>query len=405
MKVIGIGAAGNKAAANLIKKNVIERANVMLLNTTLKDIPSEYKDISNQFSSTIGGCGKEPKEGQIAITKAITNHKLDIGGFFTDSKEPVILITSTEGGTGSGATPVLVNLLLRMNLCVHVFALIGFNEDARGIKNTMTFFSSLEDGIVLHVIQNAKFYDFSKNHAKAEQTANDEVANQVAILTGNHIIISSQNIDEKDMYKLYTTPGYMDLKHLNLDDVKNMEQFDAMIQNAYTNPVGFDVTPTNQRLGIIINASERTMEAVDESFEVIKRYVGESYEIFKHIQYDEDQPEYIEIIACGMEYPINDIIKLKELYNSMKSKVHKNSSSFKSLLDNIDLDEEDEYDVKVEDIADFDDAIESMKENMMVNVGGYAASAAAATKEKPNNNRAKASIRRVSNADLEKEGY
>lgn len=394
MKIIGIGAAGNKAAVNCIENQVIARENVILLNTTLRDIPSEYRDISQQFSSTIGGCGKEPREGEAAIIKALTNKKLDLAGFFTDANEPVVLITSTEGGTGSGATPTMINVLLNMHLCVHVFALIGFNEDARGIKNTMTFFSNLDDRIILHTVQNANFYDFSKNHSKAEQAANDEVAKQISVLTGDHIIVSSQNIDEKDMYKLVTTPGYMDIKHLDLDGIKNEDQFNLLIQNAYTNPTGFDVSPTMQRIGIIINASEQTMEAVDEKFTVIKKYVGEWYEVFKHIQYDEDQPEYIEIIVCGMEFPIGDIVKLKAVYQEMKNRVHKNSSSFKDLLLDMDTDEEDEFDVQVQSISDFDSAVSALGGNM-VNLNQVAM-----TTEKPS---PKATIRRKQS--LGEEGY
>ena len=41
-KIIGVGAAGNKAAINLIEKGVIEKGNVLLLNSTKKDIPDEY---------------------------------------------------------------------------------------------------------------------------------------------------------------------------------------------------------------------------------------------------------------------------------------------------------------------------------------------------------------------------
>ena len=39
-KVIGIGAAGNKAAIALVENGVMPRSSVMLLNSTLKDVPA-----------------------------------------------------------------------------------------------------------------------------------------------------------------------------------------------------------------------------------------------------------------------------------------------------------------------------------------------------------------------------
>ena len=59
LSIIGIGAAGNKASINLIEKGIIGKENIHLLNTTLKDIPEEYKKDGNmvhKFSSILGGC-------------------------------------------------------------------------------------------------------------------------------------------------------------------------------------------------------------------------------------------------------------------------------------------------------------------------------------------------------------
>ena len=57
-KVIGIGAAGNKAAIQLLKDEVMDKNNILLLNSTLKDIPEEYKELGVEFGN-VKGAGKE----------------------------------------------------------------------------------------------------------------------------------------------------------------------------------------------------------------------------------------------------------------------------------------------------------------------------------------------------------
>ena len=41
-KVIGIGAAGNKAAISLVEKKVMDVKDILLINSTARDIPKNY---------------------------------------------------------------------------------------------------------------------------------------------------------------------------------------------------------------------------------------------------------------------------------------------------------------------------------------------------------------------------
>ena len=63
VRLIGSGAAGNKAAITAVENQIMPISHTMLINSTLKDIPVEYqnKDGANvkQFIGAYGGCGKE----------------------------------------------------------------------------------------------------------------------------------------------------------------------------------------------------------------------------------------------------------------------------------------------------------------------------------------------------------
>lgn len=347
VKILGFGAAGNKAAIECIKQGIIAENDVALLNTTLKDIPETYKDLGYLFSSDLGGCGKERNEGKKAMIKAIQSSELDMASFVDDDTQLVCLVASTEGGSGSGSINIAAKYYQAMNIPVHVFSLIGFNDDVRGIKNTLAFFKDLDDGITLHTISNTEFLDYSGNHSKAEQLANEYFAEQVEALIGNYLIPSDQNIDDKDMYKIVNTTGYMNIQKIDLSNVKNPQQFTDAVVEAYQDLKGLEFDKSCKRLGVIINVPQRKLDVVDHTFEVIKRYIGEPYETFRHIQ-DDGENEYMYIIASGLNFPSDGIKRISKIYKDLNEKVNRETNSFKDIFSDIDLDDEDdEFDMSV----------------------------------------------------------
>lgn len=348
--LFGVGAAGNKAAIEVIESRVMAKEKVKLVNTTVKDIPADYKDADNiiKFSSMLGGCGKEPNQGKRAMFQAIKDKTVDLAQYIEGNTRAVILVTSIEGGTGCGATPVIAKYFMALNIPVHVFAFVGFQDEARGINNSLQFFKSLPENVILHTIENSKFLDYTKNYSKAEQAANKEFADQLNILIGSDMIPSTQNIDDTDHYKLITTPGYMDIHSIDLTGCKNMDLTNQAIIDSFESMTCMEY-PTGKgckRLAVIINASSKTQEAIDNKFEVVKRYTGEPFEVYRHIQYDEDdRDEYMYIIAAGLSYPANGILEMNKEYLSLTDKLNKESAGFGDLFDDIDLDDEEDTEI------------------------------------------------------------
>ena len=353
LEIFGVGAAGNKAAIKAIELGVVSSEYVKLFNTTTKDIPSEYKnsDMVVTFSSSIlGGCGKEPAKGRKAIEDAMNNGNVDLVQLIHPGTKAVVLCTSTEGGSGSGATPYIAKRLIALNIPVHIFAFVGFQEDFRSIKNTLTFFSNMDDNVILHVIKNSEFLDYTGDYQTAEHKANEEFAKQLSTLTTN-LIPSEQNMDDNDMYKVATTSGYMDIKNISLNGVKNEDMFNKAIIEAYTNSKSFDFEPTAKRVAVIINASAKTRIAIDNTFEVLFKYTGDpkiNGEFFKHIQYDASKPEYIDIIASGIKIPDKEFAKISKDFKEIKSKRENNSVSYGSVFSDLDLDLDDEDDLDMD---------------------------------------------------------
>jgi len=347
MTVFGIGAAGNKAAISLIENNILDAQHIKLLKTTVKDIPDEYV---NDPMALVVVVRNHPREDLQSL-------QINFAELLNEDSKEVILVSSVEGGTGSGSVPVVAKYFDAMNIPVHVFAFIGFQDEARGINNTLKFFKDLPSSVVLHTICNSYFLDYTNNYGKAERAANEEFANQIEILRGSKLIPSKHNIDDTDLYKINTQPGYMTINHIPLAGIKNTEGFNAAISAAFENACHMDNDLSAKRIAVMVNASSKVQDAIDNSFEVVKRYVGVPIETFQHIQPDNDldmnDEEYIDIVACGMNYPERPIKDVNNKYLKVKEKLNTSRKSFDDIFGSIDMDDDlDEFNVDIKNMID-----------------------------------------------------
>lgn len=337
-KLIGVGAAGNKAGITMIEKGTCDRSDVLLLNSTLKDIPLDYRDITVQYTNARGGAGKERDIAKMLCLQSIQDGDLDcLDKLVTDEDELVIIVASAEGGTGSGSLPILAKYYTQvLGKTVHCVVFTGFEEDSRGLQNTIELFQEMEDQYTIQVISNKKFLDTYNNKLKAEKAANEELAKKISILVGRDIIASEQNIDETDLYKSATTPGFMMIESASLDRIKNTNQFNQIVSDMIDNTYSLDCTDRSmKRLAIILNISERTQDIVDLQVEAIKNKLGIPYEVFTHVQHDKTKPESISIIASGMNMPLDDVKDIYEKYKSQTEKMNTKKDGFFDFMQGI----------------------------------------------------------------------
>lgn len=331
IKVLSSGAAGGKALIAAIEKGIVTKEQCLIINSTLKDVPAKYKDIAVELVG-VQGTGKERGLAKQLCLETIQEGKLEqLDALINDEDELVVLVASSEGGTGSGSLPILAKYYRHViDIPVHCFVFTGFEEDGKGMQNTIEFFQEMEEDYTVQAIANKKFLDdCGGNKFKAERAANDEFANRINILIGNGRIESEQNIDDTDLYKVSTTPGYMMIGKANLDRIKNTEQFDKIVSDMIDNNVSLDSHDLAlKRLGVFLNVSNRTGNIVDYNFTVFKNKLGVPYELFTHVQYDEAQPESISFIASGMNMPLDEVKDIYDKYQRETSKINTNKDKF-----------------------------------------------------------------------------
>lgn len=336
--MIGIGAAGNKCVVNAVRKGIVEQEDAVIVNSTSKDFPEKFEGKKIVLSSDNAGCGKERSRAKDYAITAIKAGKLNIevGAYST-----IILVTSVEGGTGSGSTPIIAKFLNQVyHKNVHIIAFTGFEEDVRGLGNTVEFFQEIDSNLVVHAISNAAFMRYAGgNKFKAEDLANDEMCKRFEIITGKNFIVGSQNIDDTDILKVSNTSGYMTVEHMLIDKpLVDHDDFNQRVRKMiYDSKSVKSNNPGAVRLGIILNVDPASEDAIDFSFSSIKNAYGNPYECFMQKQWD-GKKEYIAIIASGMQMPIDELKAIYERYKENTAKVMKNADAFFNAMQEMTLD-------------------------------------------------------------------
>lgn len=330
--MIGIGAAGNKAALAVVNDPTVQikTEDVVLINSTSKDIPKEFNGETVILSEDDSGCGKERAVAKEYIFAAIQSGKLNLEKKSEDY-DIVIVVASLEGGTGSGSAPIVAKYsdeMLGKN--THIFGFTGFEDDPRGLQNTVEFFQEISPSVTVHMIQNKAFMRaVGNNKFKAEQLANKELALRIKLLDGTLLRASSQNIDSTDIYKVVNTTGYTTVEYAELtQDLVDTTDFDKVCKAMIYNSKSLKTSKGQSRMAIIMNISPASEDAVDNEFRVFKENYGNPYEKFVHKMYEQDMPEFIAIICSGMKLPLDEVKAIYDRYLKESEEVNKEEDSF-----------------------------------------------------------------------------
>lgn len=341
--ITGLGAAGNKAVIRAIELEVIDPAYTVLINSTEKDIPDKYKNKSIIIGNNLKGCGKERGIAKNAIVSYLKENDTFVD--IPADVDRVIIVTSSEGGTGSGSSPILAKYIrdvLGFNTSIFVF--IGFENDVRGLKNTIEFMKELDEETTVQILSNKKFLeDASNNYTKAQELANDEFCKRLLIMSGSVLQETDQNIDDTDLHKLVDAPGLIDITYTDIDNpLKNVEMFDKICSKMVDESKSIDFAPTASRLGIIFNGKLFSRDSIDFSYKIFKNKYGEPYEAYTHLQENTVyKKEFLACIASGMKLPIEAIQRTYDEYLERTSKISKDKDLFFDTIGEIHESEDD----------------------------------------------------------------
>ena len=338
--ILGIGACGNKVVASAVESGIVKIEDAVLVNSTSKDFP-EFEGKKIILSPENHGCGKERPIAKEFAKRSIAEEKFKFDNI--EEYATVIVVTSVEGGTGSGAAPIIANYFSKVHTRnVHIIAFAGFGDDVRGLANTVDFCKEIDPSIMVQIISNASFMqEANDNKLRAEELANVEMIKRLSVLTGQDFIEGSQNIDDTDILKLSNTAGYMTVEKLYLNKpLETRDDYEKAIKKILYNTHSVKPMTAPKRLGVILNITDESKDAVDFSFTSIKEAFGIPYETFTQVQYD-SKKEYIAFIASGMKLPIDAIKETYDKYVEESNRINKEHDEFLSQVRSMNLLEED----------------------------------------------------------------
>lgn len=320
--IIGIGNTGNQVAS-LAK----ERLNipVLAINSSEKDLETVPNSIPKKLitdkDGLSSGAGKDRKLAKNYLRDSITNLLKDQE--IIDLISPldiVFIVSSTGGGTGSGTSLLLANIIEARFVDTKVIPIGVFPVNSEALSahvNTLEYLNEL-----YNVMENTTYmlYDNDKCAGlpsyRLLEKVNNEIVSDIDVLRCNYNFTTKlDSIDDRDAKRLISFPGRIlvaRVEDFKEKDTDNMTIEDMLIEDIKKN---CHVDPQRDKKimasGIITNLSQALTEEFDNNIPKVRDFTGDPIHAFNHIYVNEDRkmPNNVYLIMSGLT-PVNDRINL-----------------------------------------------------------------------------------------------
>ena len=342
--VLGIGNAGNQVA-NLATANQIES---FCVNTSERDLDTIDQGISVFLFGNSEGAGKDRGVAKNYVKtqySALLNNEI-FDSFITD-KDIIFIVSSTGGGTGSGVSIILSDILSRVyqnKVFINIGILPLLSESIGAQRNTLEFFKELKNLNKSYMLyDNNKYKNLTTNECMRK--VNSEIVDMMKYIRGDYSYQSSFGmIDDADMYKILTVPGMINVSAFENFQEKDME--DNVALDAYMTKIirtnatcTLDTDRIIKRMGVITNISKELTKYYDASFKAFKENIGEPVEVFEHyfVSTEGDIPNRYCVILSGLSIPDDRInVTLQRIKEVEEALARKKESSLIDSIDSLD---------------------------------------------------------------------
>jgi len=342
--IIGVGNCGSQVA-QLAQNKYPDLFDCIYINSSESDLAMVRGEDSLKFK--IGK--KEEVEGSGKNRTKMKEYLMtDINKILTDeslqrtivNKKYCFIISSAAGGTGSGATPVLMEIMRQMYpdtnfVLVSVLPQIASSLMEQG--NALEFLNELYD--VLGESTTYMIYDNENTSdlppTKALEVINENIVEDLRVLSGvDNYPTPYESIDEADMESIITTPGRLLVVRLNKKlTEKAMEDnnLDEIIIKGIKQSAHAETDRNKKvvRWGIITYFTDAVNKLYTSDLEKLADFIGTPIERFNHnaINNNNESLNFLYMIASGLS-PINDrVIKITDRISELKAALASDDSS------------------------------------------------------------------------------
>ena len=314
--LVGIGNAGSQVAALAQEQLKID---VLAINSSDKDLQTLPSSVPSKLIGDEKGAGKERTQAKKFLKDSIMQliDDDDIKKVF--DKEVTFIVSSTGGGTGSGTSLLLSNIINEIypNTKIIIVGILPTLKEAlstqlNSIEYLTELYRTLADATYM-LYDNDKYRNDPSTTMM--QKINKSIVDDIGVIMGIYQVPTKfSSIDERDMSNILSTKGRIaiaslyDLKEKDIDETTIEE---LIIHQFKTNAhCELQRDKIVHRTGIITNLSDRINEKFDSHIPMVQEFIGAPVEEFEHIAINTDRHEAnnVFLIASGLTQ-VNDRLR------------------------------------------------------------------------------------------------
>lgn len=321
--ILGIGQAGG---------NIAETASTLgfqtaLINTNRRDGLVNTRVERKYFVPGFHGAGQDRAIG----IKAVKEHYQEIIGFVKDSFKDISLLLvafSTDGGTGSGMSPLLIDLLIDQIPDINIGAIAILPERNVLAGNRINAAECIEELSKIKGIASVFLADNDQIRKFNPQSSKQQI-----YLSCNHQIMESLdyilgitqkssyygNFDETDLMNILNTRGVTVIASATITDAKTTLDATGSIHLSWTNSIFSPVEPAGViRAGLIYEGPEKVSKLINVP--AIFEKIGEPLQLFEGSYISESDPTVTTILA-GLSFPARRLFSLENSLEKNKNRL------------------------------------------------------------------------------------
>ncbi|WP_043931914.1 tubulin-like doman-containing protein [Bacillus sp. EB01] len=321
--ILGVGQAGG---------NIAEVASALgfptaLINTNQRDGLVNTRVEKKYFVPGYNGAGQDRSIG----IRAVNEHYREIVEFVRNSFKNVRLLLvafSADGGTGSGMSPLLIDILLNNLPQLKVGAIAVVPERNVLAGNRINAAECLEELSRIKEISSTFLVDNDQQRRTNPQSSKQQIyraSNQQVMNAINHILQITQksslygNFDETDLMNILSTRGVTVISTSTVTDAKTTADVSRAIQQSWANSVFCPVESAGViRAGLIYEGPENVSKLIN--IPSIFERVGEPIELFEGTYITETDPSVTTILA-GFSFPTRRLQVMEDMLTKNRDRL------------------------------------------------------------------------------------
>lgn len=311
--ILGVGQAGGNIAD--IASNL--GFQTALINTNQRDGLVNTGVEKKYFVPGYNGAGQDRSIGK----RAVNDNAQDIVDFVKRSFRNIKLLLvafSTDGGTGSGMSPQLIELLFDKlpNTNIGAIAIVPEQNVLAGNRinaaECIDEISKIESISSVFLVDNDQMRKTNPQSSKQQiyHSSNHQVMeaiNQVLLLTEESSVYG--NFDETDLMNILGTRGVTIITSTSMTDVRTEADACNKIQLSWENSVFCPIESSAIRVGLIYEGPENISRLIN--IPSIFDKIGEPLQLFEGSYISESDPTVTTILA-GLSFPIRRLCLLEQ---------------------------------------------------------------------------------------------